>query len=542
MFELKSKRQKEGMLVCNSILGYFGVKYTRMRVSALLEEHADYPSLLSLQDVFNEYGVSNTAIRKGEFSYEDVETPYISVVQQEDWSSAGFTVVTQAENGRVTYLDPITEVKKTVSLAEFEKIDKGILLLIDGEHAKDESNYLANRSQENRVKALSTLPLLLAALFLVIPLVYLFSASVYESTRWISFAFLVNGLVGVATSALLLWHDIDAHNPFLKEVCGGQGKKMNCGAVLNSKGASFIGISWSVWGFAYFSSFFLIQLLYPGLDAQLSLWSIISLLVSPYILYSIYYQWLVVKQWCPLCLTVQFVLLLNATTSLIFLANNALLQWEWYTISITILSGISFLILGHFAIPLLKQSKDSRNYERKWKKLRYNSDVFQALLQKSESITVPVDGIGIVVGNPEAKQEIIKVCNPYCGPCSDAHPALEQIIRHNSDIRLRIIFTANGEESDIKTAPVAHLLAIEQVYGTEVIYQALDDWYLAERKDYEAFAKKYPMNGELKQQKEKTKNMHKWCHDMKIRATPTIYINGKELPDGYRISELKNIL
>jgi hypothetical protein len=28
--------------------------------------------------------------------------------------------------------------------------------------------------------------------------------------------------------------------------------------------------------------------------------------------------------------------------------------------------------------------------------------------------------------------------------------------------------------------------------------QALDDWYLAEQKDYGTFASKYPMNGELK--------------------------------------------
>ena len=29
---------------------------------------------------------------------------------------------------------------------------------------------------------------------------------------------------------------------------------------------------------------------------------------------------------------------------------------------------------------------------------------------------------------------------------------------------------------------------------------ALDDWYLAPKKDYEVFAEKYPMNGELKMQ------------------------------------------
>lgn len=148
--------------------------------------------------------------------------------------------------------------------------------------------------------------------------------------------------------------------------------------------------------------------------------------------------------------------------------------------------------------------------------------------------------MGIVVGNPNAQNEIIKVCNPYCGPCAKAHPELEQILKQNADVKVRIIFTASGEEDDLKTAPVQHLLAIQEKYGMDVVNQALDDWYLADKKDYETFAQKYPMNGELIQQKEKIYAMRDWCDAMKIRATPTIFINGAELPDIYRISELKN--
>ncbi|MGO1595003.1 MAG: vitamin K epoxide reductase family protein [Sphingobacterium sp.] len=543
MNRLKPKRQKEGVEICCNILTHFGVKHTRKQVGTLLEDHVDYPSLLSLHDVLSEYGIVSTAIRKGDFSYEDVETPYISSIQQKDWSSPNFTVVSGAENSLITYIDPVTRERKTVSLTDFEKIDKGILLLIDGEGAKDESNYLANRSDENRTQAIRALSYVFVGLFLLIPLAYLLSASVFEGTRGIiSFSFLINGLVGVGGSVLLLWHDVDAHNPFIKEVCGGQGKKMNCGAVLNSKGANFLGISWSIWGFAYFLAFFLVQLFYPGQVAQLTLWSTISLLALPYVPYSIYYQWRVVKQWCPLCLTVQAILLLNAIASVIFITGDTVFVWDWYPISITVLLGVFSLILGDFVVPLLKQAKDSRDYEHKWKKLRYNAGIFQALLQKSDPVTVPVDGLGIVVGNPDANHEIIKVCNPYCGPCSKAHPILEELIRENDDVKLRIIFTASGDDTDKKTLPVAHLLAVEEKYGNEKVHQALDDWYLAENKDYQVFSSKHPMNGELKLQYNKIKAMREWCDAMKIRATPTIYIDRRELPDTYRVEELKNLL
>jgi len=87
---------------------------------------------------------------------------------------------------------------------------------------------------------------------------------------------------------------------------------------------------------------------------------------------------------------------------------------------------------------------------------------------------------------------------------------------------------------------VLHFLAIQELRGSRILNQALDDWYLAKDKNYQIFAEKYPLNGEQNNQKEKVKEMMKWCNTMKIRATPTIFINGSELPEDYLISELKN--
>ncbi len=47
------------------------------------------------------------------------------------------------------------------------------------------------------------------------------------------------------------------------------------------------------------------------------------------------------------------------------------------------------------------------------------------------------------------------------------------------------------------------------------------------------------MNGELNRQTEKVLEMRNWCEAMKIRATPTLYINGKELPEIYSPIDLK---
>ena len=71
---------------------------------------------------------------------------------------------------------------------------------------------------------------------------------------------------------------------------------------------------------------------------------------------------------------------------------------------------------------------------------------------------------------------------------------------------------------------------------------ALDDWYLSDKKDYDVFAAKYPMNGELSKQEEKINLMDKWCKQMKIKATPTIFLNGYQLPDAYNIEDLQYFL
>lgn len=528
-------------IIANTVgktLGCFGVKWTKRNLTEMLESHLDYPSLLSIKDVLFGYGIESAAIRKAGYSYEDFETPYLCAIQQKGWADATFTVVKRASGGNLDYIDPISGQTESSSIHDFEKIDKGYILLLDGELAKDEKDFYLNKKKE-RVEQLNHLiPFVLVGIAILSVSSYLLATS---HAGWLSLFFLLGSLIGMAFSILLLWHEVDAHNPFLKEVCGGNNSKMNCGAVLSSSGATFAGVSWSVLGAAYFTTFLLSQMLFANQSISM-FWSWISIAVSPYIIYSLFYQWRVVRQWCRLCLGAQGVLFVMAMVSLLGIGAPIGHTISWYPVLATIGLGSVVLLVFSRLVPLIRDAKDSKDYKKRWEKMRFNPDVFQALLDKGDRVSIPVDGLGIVIGNPEAKNEIIKVCNPYCGPCAKAHPELEQIVSTNPDVKVRIIFTASGEEDDIKTAPVQHLLAVDQVYGSEVCQQALDDWYLADIKDYAIFSAKYPMNGELQQQEEKIKTMSAWCDEMKIRSTPTLFINGRGYPEGYRVDELKDLL
>ena len=175
--------------------------------------------------------------------------------------------------------------------------------------------------------------------------------------------------------------------------------------------------------------------------------------------------------------------------------------------------------------------------------LKFNDQVFWSLLNTQPSIIDhSTSELGITIGNPNAKHTIIKVCNPYCGPCSTAHPEIEKIIEHNSDVKARIIFTATNQENDRGTKPVKHLLAISEKGDENLTKTALDDWYLAKEKNYDVFANKYPMNGELDKQTDKINRMKDWCEKVKIEYTPTIFIDGFLLPKGYQIKDINYFL
>jgi protein-disulfide isomerase len=69
--------------------------------------------------------------------------------------------------------------------------------------------------------------------------------------------------------------------------------------------------------------------------------------------------------------------------------------------------------------------------------------------------------------------------------------------------------------------------------------KALHDWY--EWMDFEKFKEKYPLKVVLNV-KELLTQHEQWMADAKIEYTPTIFINGYQLPKHYIIKDLKNLL
>ena len=67
---------------------------------------------------------------------------------------------------------------------------------------------------------------------------------------------------------------------------------------------------------------------------------------------------------------------------------------------------------------------------------------------------------------------------------------IEKLLNENEDLKVQIIFTATNDENDYRNKPVKHFLAIAENNNEQKLKQSLDDWYLAEKKDYKAFCRK----------------------------------------------------
>ncbi|MFB6453873.1 vitamin K epoxide reductase family protein [Chitinophaga sp. Hz27] len=529
-----------------------GVKISASTLRKEIEEHPDYPSLVSISDVLNNYHLDNLTGKFSPDKFIHIPTPFITQIKGKDPATAFFTVVTAIKNNKIHYFDPEKQKWRISSFDDFFLIYAGISLLAEPAEGAGEKEYAQKVREEKRQQI--TQYLLAFCLPAIVMLIGALSFLHHGMNALLPFLFSLLTLSGCIVGVLLLWYEVDQYNPVLKKICSA-GKKVNCGAILNSEASKIAGISWSVIGFTYFMGGLLL-LLFSGITNPtiLSALAWVNTLATPYIIYSLYYQWRIAKQWCVLCLSVQGILLLQLITALI--AGWHTPVEDLFTLRLLFPFVISYLIpfmMVSLLVPAYRAAKGNKRTINQLQRLKHNPRVFEALLTKQKKLTENPQGLGILLGNPNATHKIIKACNPYCGPCADAHTPMEALLHNNDDLQIQIIFTAYDNDIDITANPAKHLLAISEKGDEVYTKQALDDWYLSPAKDYEVFANKYPMSNDLHSQRSKVKAMRGWCDKAEITFTPTFFISlpssgghGEtgyyQLPDSYSVSDLKYFL
>ena len=528
------------------LLKLLDIKISETTIRTEIEEHPDYPSLLSISDMLNRYKVDNVAIRIRPDQIMNLPTPFITQIRGERKLPIFFTVVKHVGVETVEFYDQERNEWKMSSKGDFLKRGARIALLteaIDGAGEKDYSQKIKKEKKTRVVKNIGAICISAIMIFAIAIALWYNGLKAVLPVIYCLFT-----LVGCALGAVLIWFDIDRQR--FKELCT-FGKKTNCEAVLTSKAAKIAGASLSTIGFSFFMGM-LFLLLFSGLTNSGSLFilSWINIISLPFVCFSLYYQWRIAKHWCLLCLGVQAILVLQLITGhicgwydLLFLRSITPLL-----ILQTIAAFTIPLIITVILMPVLRKANESKSYRNELQRLKHNPQIFEALLKKQKIATESTSGLGLTLGNPNATHKLIKVCNPYCGPCSKAHHPMEELLENNPNIQVQIIFTATNNESDLTNLPVKHLLAIAENNDERVIKQALNDWYQVEKKDYEIFAQKHPIKARIKDQDNKIAAMNDWCNKTGIKFTPTFFIsmanseseaNYYQLPEMYSVVDLQ---
>lgn len=522
------------------------ISYTAVKEK--LEQHPDYPSLLSIADCLDVFNVNTLGLKFGYEKLSTLPTPFVSI--HENKRGEYYNIVYQISGEQLNIWNNNLDQDITTSKEVFTSDWTGKLLLVEATAASQEpiAEYKQHILEQQKRNWIIVLGILLGVLFISSPLLGFNWSSTMYGSGYPFYYFLK--FFGLIVSTLLLWYEVDNHNPFLQQICTGAGEKSSCNSVLASKSAKLLGIiSWSEIGFAYFLSGLFVLIVYGLGGVHQILLMATSIVSLVYIPYSLFVQYNVIKKWCPLCLLVQVVLLLEGITSIYLLnsnhvnLSNILFNNGTALLSLALLF-IAPLVIWYFISDTIKKAKVSQFATSALSRIKNDPAIFNALLEKQDEIGELPKNLGIIIGDENAKHRIVKICNPHCGPCAKMHVKLEQLLAQVKDVSVQIIFNTPLNTKDRRYLPTKHLLAIANSgKANHSLNHALDDWYTAPVKLYYAFAEKYPVdNLEDERLDACIKTMSDWCNHHNIAATPTVYIDGYKLPKNYSIDELALIL
>lgn len=521
-------------MVSKVLLKELNVNYTKEYLEDLILTHPNYPSLLSISETLDHYNIENLTIKINADKLSKIPLPFL--VQFSDNGSVFSVIKGFSKNGVscMNYKGKLTLMSKT----DFFKKWTGICLLAETTEKSQEPDF-QKRFKEKQIKLflLSGLGILTLIWILIS-----FTKSIvkYDHVEFIPIMLLaLLYFIGLVVSVVLLWFEIDQNNLTFQSFCS-RGKKFDCETILDSKYAKILNghLSLGSIGVGYFFATLFYLLVNQFSGPSVALLAYVSFMTFPVVILSIYYQAIVVRKWCVFCIIIQLVLLLQI--GIVMIEELYKYYWSVEGLPFFLVLFLMPILLWKLIKPMQIKAKKVRFYKRELKKLKTDPNVLNGLLVNTYKIKTDTKGLGISFENKSAKYKIIKVCNPFCVPCSKAHSILEELVDKGT-INLQIIFTAIGGD-ELMLKAISHFLAVDALGDKALLRCALNDWYNTEKKDYKTFSGKYPINGATKHQRKKVEAMNKWCQLERIAHTPTVFINGYKLPKAYHIADLKDVL
>ncbi|MFY7670373.1 vitamin K epoxide reductase family protein [Tenacibaculum sp. MEBiC06402] len=508
-------------MIVQRLLSKNKIAYDKKELAFQIKSHPSYPSLHAITGVLDHFNIENVAAEVP----TDIQTlhqlpeSFIAQINTDD----GTDLVTVSKVKNKPQYSIYSSSSKDTRLSESEFIQKftGIIVAVE--------------KTENETAGKTSNPILDYVLLLA--LVGITGFLTFDKIGGISLMHLLLSVFGIVASYSILKQELGESTLIGDAFCSGNNEKKDCDAVLSSKGAEiikghklsdlsiiyFIGLTIASLSLSYFNSVY-----------------VISLLALPITLYSIYYQYQVVKSWCTLCLSIVGILWFQA--GLVFLKTtdfNALLNLQTKDIVITALSFIGTYSAWRYLKPLIKDVIDLRKEKIESIKFKRNFNLFNTLLQKSPKLNTTLESAGeIILGNKKSSVEITIITNPFCGHCKPVHKLVDQIIeRYQNLVKVIIRFNVPVDHPDSNGVVVTNrLIELYHEEGEKICMEAMSEIY--GEVDYDNWIAKWKKSTDFAKHQEVLNQEKEWCKANGINFTPEILINGKAFPKEYSRTDL----
>jgi uncharacterized membrane protein/thiol-disulfide isomerase/thioredoxin len=492
-----------------------GQKVDRTYCKEELTSHPDYPALTALVDFLDKGGMSYSAIQTDASHLKDLTYPLLAHIATP--GQVHMQLIDTPDRWEIPY--PLLQQWSGAIIQPREGTVWSNVQHADYMRRKRRNQYF--------VTAWAIISLTL----------YLLSVYHLPNPYLNIFGFL--SLAGLFTSLLLVSTELGFTSQIVKQVCGSISPG-GCETVLKGQYAKGIaGVTLADASLAYFFVQFTLYLLgcfYSWLLAGIVIPAFSGALISAV---SIYLQAQKIRKWCALCLGVVSVLLVQNALAFgltSFLPPGpGLIAWP-------LLLAISLMI----ELPikeLVKSNMQARLQLSKFKKWRLDPELFFYQWKNQPAIDHHIWTSDLVLGNPKATIQLTVACNPYCGPCASAHQQIDELLNKHGDkvaVQMRFLSFGVEEEGNRYAAAVAAILRkATTINNNHDLQTMLSDWF--HWMDFDRWNAKWNAPKDIVVKERLT--MHAdWIQQSRVQFTPTIFLNGKKLPEKYGFEDLEQLL
>ena len=549
-----------------ALLNLLEVKHTKSFSDRYFNEHPHKNNLYGLSKMLSDYGIQNAAtqIEDMENDLFDIKCPFVAhfggdfvvvekvsptqaLPQREgETEEAGEEV---EETGKVHFIR--NGKKISIPVSQFIQSWSGIVLLAETSHNSSEPDYREHRKKDwlniaqKSILALAGILLLgIAYISSISPFSPISPTSPAYPFSWGFSLLLFINLIGIYICYLLVLKQLHIQSRYADKICT-LFSQSDCNNVLESDAAKLFGVfGLSEIGLGYFSANTVILLFLPHLLPYIVLINILSL---PFTVWSVWYQKVKARQWCPLCLIVQVLLWIIFIINLIYFIPLWRGQGEDVSTLIVQLITVGCLYVIpvftlNLLLPKLSEGNQVSQLRQEINSLKSNDELFKTLLTQQPYYDVSKSDSQILFGNPDAQLVITIFTNPFCNPCAKMHARVESLLKETKgNIRIQYIFSSFNENLEYANQyMIAAFLNPPPLEGQgEATWQLYTDWFAGGKSQKEYFFKDLHLDMTNPAIETEFQKHESWKGKTQLRATPTIIVNGYKLPDNYKIEDLR---